>query len=453
MFLLDIREWRHLTGFYHHKIVTGKFIKQKLDDSENRHKANNLIFYGIKEGENNVENSESVIREVFKELPEATVNSEEVYSSLSIHYLRPVFPEINDGFQESVFLKFDIEYFGYEHTVIYGTLYVAPEYSKIHGTEFGIADIDDKLLLIEADYPRSDFILMGDFNARTGNGEFDDCLVDDSISYLTGLKNADYRTDPFNVGRHSKDNELNNFGKELLRICATFNRHIVNGRVENDRLGESTCIKYNGASVVDYVIVSSDLFKCVTSFNIDCKTESDHMPLSFEMSCKLTQNSSEAPSECLQPYSKLVWKEDRADIYNSRISENINDFVSIFQTILSKDIESALNEFQSFIYKCAYDFKSKSIVNYSKKQQPPWIDYQCLTLKQNKSKLLQQFRKSNKVEHLVTYKNICKHKKVSYPDQVYSDLCNNLQDPNQFWKTLKSYKPRNEISPNISPEE
>ena len=59
----------------------------------------------------------------------------------------------------------------------------------------------------------------------------------------------------------------------------------LNGRTKGDLIGQFTCNMYNGASVVDYAIVSHDLhvsFHTYSSFLIDDPTEfSNHSCLSL----------------------------------------------------------------------------------------------------------------------------------------------------------------------------
>ena len=65
-----------------------------------------------------------------------------------------------------------------------------------------------------------------------------------------------YETDHFCIERKNKN------------VCINTNAHILNGRHLQDQDGEYTCITPNGTSVVDYIILSSDLFDFVSRFEI-----------------------------------------------------------------------------------------------------------------------------------------------------------------------------------------
>ena len=58
----------------------------------------------------------------------------------------------------------------------------------------------------------------------------------------------------------------------------------LNGRLFDDCDGNFTCTTYNGRSVVDYHIASSELFTHVSYFNVVFRVDSDHFPLQ----CRIT---------------------------------------------------------------------------------------------------------------------------------------------------------------------
>lgn len=58
--------------------------------------------------------------------------------------------------------------------------------------------------------------------------------------------------------RKSKDKVVNTFGRCLL--CHNLNIHFVNGRMGKDIDGEFTFMSAAGCSVIDYFIISSELF-------------------------------------------------------------------------------------------------------------------------------------------------------------------------------------------------
>ena len=57
-------------------------------------------------------------------------------------------------------------------------------------------------------------------------------------------------------------------------MCKNFSIHIVNGRNNKNAEGEITCVANDGSSVVDYFIVSTDLFFNIAIFEVGDRSES-----------------------------------------------------------------------------------------------------------------------------------------------------------------------------------
>ena len=77
-----------------------------------------------------------------------------------------------------------------------------------------------------------------------------------------------YPVDLFNINIKSRDEIVNNFGRSLLYLCPelyvdTLNRR--NGKYLN---GEFTYLSRLGASVIDYIIMSTDIYENVFKFEV-----------------------------------------------------------------------------------------------------------------------------------------------------------------------------------------
>ena len=57
-------------------------------------------------------------------------------------------------------------------------------------------------------------------------------------------------------------------GGELLDLCIESQLRILNGRSFGDSQGMFTSYKYNGNSVVDYMLVSENLLSQILYFNV-----------------------------------------------------------------------------------------------------------------------------------------------------------------------------------------
>ena len=66
------------------------------------------------------------------------------------------------------------------------------------------------------------------------------------------------------INRVSKDNKINNSGQRLIDICKNHNLFILNGRFGQDNhIGAMT---FRNTSVLDYAIVSSNVFEILSDF-------------------------------------------------------------------------------------------------------------------------------------------------------------------------------------------
>ncbi len=118
--------------------------------------------------------------------------------------------------------------------------------------------------------------IAGDCNARCK--DLLDYIPDDNLDHIFG--NVSYDGDTFDIPRQTKDRiRYNSFGRSLVELCRLLNVHMLNGRTNGDRHGEFTCTANDGCSLVDYNIVSTELFESINTFRIEDRCESDHFPL------------------------------------------------------------------------------------------------------------------------------------------------------------------------------
>ncbi|VDI30527.1 Hypothetical predicted protein [Mytilus galloprovincialis] len=137
---------------------------------------------------------------------------------------------------------------------------------------------------IESLYNIGTVAVLGDLNGRVGLkpdyllNDFLDPLLLDNISFI------DYENDRQDfVQRHSEDTKApNSFGQRILQLCKSSGLRICNGRFGEDS-GKITFNNKNGCSVIDYLLLSENMFKIAKSFNVGMFTSfSCHAPLSVQ---------------------------------------------------------------------------------------------------------------------------------------------------------------------------
>ena len=90
--------------------------------------------------------------------------------------------------------------------------------------------------------------------------------------------------------RVSDDQSANTYGKRLLELVRDNDMVIFNGTTcfsNGARNRHFTCFRYNGASVVDYVIVDKDIIHSIKQVEVLSKTpDSDHCSLTLAIRIK-----------------------------------------------------------------------------------------------------------------------------------------------------------------------
>ena len=177
-------------------------------------------------------------------------------------------------------------FFGLPSDNYIAVVYIVPENSNYARHDpFGLLQND-----IACIPPGCQVLLCGDYNAHTSvesdfmvniNEGWDGELTD----YLCNI-NSERSTKIFAMmeknplERFSQDRRnVDNYGKLLLKLCKAVGMLILNGRLGADKgIGRYTRMADNSASVVDYVIVTPDLFDDVGQFQVNNKFhESDHL--------------------------------------------------------------------------------------------------------------------------------------------------------------------------------
>ncbi|VDI68815.1 Hypothetical predicted protein, partial [Mytilus galloprovincialis] len=151
-------------------------------------------------------------------------------------------------------VKLEKQFFGFDKDLFICVVYNPPE-----GSSYSKGLDHDILTCLEKDIAsyqkQGNILLCGDFNARVASDT--DFIIDDSNN-LSPLYQS-YFSDKQILERRSKDDKLDSRGRDLLDLCISNQIRILNGRVLGDTFGGLTCYTPNGASTVDYVLVSESI--------------------------------------------------------------------------------------------------------------------------------------------------------------------------------------------------
>ena len=308
--------------------------------------------------------------------------------------------------------------FGYMQDIIIICCYLPPQGSTSYANgKEGIEILHDNIVNISEKYPDAYLMVVGDLNARTSTEP--DFIQDDDPSYLPG--GSFYEPSGFTVPRNSSDKEVNFFGENLLDLCKSHDIHIVNGRSCSDQTGHMTFVSSMGASLIDYFIMSAQLFTCVKDLTVLPCDVTNHFPIVLDL--KITISHKIPSVKKVLPRKKYVWKPHLCNGLLAKLDdEKTNDLVNNFYEKLNCDqINVAVNEIENI-----YDHVASEMINCNnnlgdKIKNQPWWTNECSALKDAKYKSLTSFRRDKnnvKLEKYLQirnqYRNLCKRLRNSY---------------------------------------
>ncbi|CAG2248801.1 unnamed protein product [Mytilus edulis] len=245
--------------------------------------------------------------------------------------------------------------------IMFGCIYVPPENSR-YSSKDAFDEIETELITLKDQSTAT--ALLGDFNARTGS-LCDYIIPDDELSKILNYDGIDeidrclydyYNLCLYNVSlqRSSEDKgRINVYGNKLLQLCKNNCLYIANGRIGNDKnMGKVTSKE---TSLVDYLIVSGDLFPYITEFEVidfDSLFSDIHCRLRFNLSAMLPDDLLDKNNSPNVPSKHIRWIGDKRDQFVDSVESKLTidnlsnqlDTLDItnenFQTDLNELVES-----------------------------------------------------------------------------------------------------------------
>jgi exonuclease III len=181
-----------------------------------------------------------------------------------------------------IWVKLCKAYFHTEHDIFVCFLYIPPSNSVY----YNLVDTDFFEILgenIREFSTLGKISVMGDMNARCGKKSDIIQSSSDFDSFIHVLENDDSESILQNLPeRQTMDHVVNASGNKLIELCISTDLKIVNGRVPSDQHGSFTYLSNNGNSLIDYALISYELFPFVNSFVVhDLTSFSSHRPINL----------------------------------------------------------------------------------------------------------------------------------------------------------------------------
>ena len=175
----------------------------------------------------------------------------------------------------------------------------------------------------------------------------------------------------------------------MLDLCKSLNLYIVKRRKTGDLFGSYTCIKWNGNSVVDYLLTSASLFYRISSMKIGefIPWLSDHCPVHFTLElCHKIQHENPETKRTPAPKS-FMWSEKGKSDYLKMLKST--EFREKLEKCLGLDFSETngvVNYVSDTLIEAAEKAKIKT-KKYMEGKDPPWFDISCRKLKKEIKKL------------------------------------------------------------------
>ena len=351
---------------------------------------------------------------------------------------------IKTPYDHMVCLKISKTLLGFDNDSIFTFVYVPPYQSPYYANkdfDCHIHKLEELLLQTlegKGDIP---LILMGDFNSRIDNWTLED---DDHFNLFDNENQFGFR--------QSKDKVVNQFGKLFIEFCNMFSLVPLNGNATGDEYGNFTFVGDQGNSVVDYALVTSDIFEKVNfCFHVvGDRVESKHVPIHVTLPVtrdsvvKAQNNKSSSHST----YTRVKWDRDKVDEFMSEISsEQSLDMLDNALSMVSTCIDTALDMFNNALLKAA-DCMFKTVrIKSGQQATNRWFNKECADKKRLARKASTKFHKTDDPEDRVDYlkmrneySSFVKEKSKSYKNEARDNLLKERKNSSRFWSLSKELR-------------
>ena len=353
-----------------------------------------------------------------------------------------------------------------DNPILLCAVYIPPESSK-YADITAFDSLEQDMVFLRNRYPNCDFIIAGDFNARTS--DLPD-FIDENNTYLPGVEANGFENERETSLRFSCDKEVNNYGRRLLDLCKSTSLRICNGRFPPMlESGNFTYVSKMGSSIIDYVIVSQTLLLAdsITNFELETFCFSDHFPITFNLLTYIdnrvcdtsfaTYNDNE-----LTKISKYKWYAGNINDYlhkwqSHEVDQLINSANVFLEDGHIDSTLSALHDIFEYVYGKKYVKGAENTNMISNKiNRDNWFDYECKNFKQVVNRAMRKYRVScSHLDRQVfctmrrNYKRIINRKKNEFYNDRTRDIMEaaKQKDSKKIWSYFgKKNFGSNEIS-------
>ena len=362
-----------------------------------------------------------------------------------------------------IWLKVNKDIINDEKHLYIGGVYIPPSNSKYAPTK-PFESLERDVSDLQA---TGSILVLGDLNARTGG--LHDFLLNYEGDSKMGLNFQPIEMEPDK--RFNTDLFTNMYGKKLTQLCIKSNLLICNGRVEGDLPGRHTCFKPNGASVVDYGVVSAESINQVTYFQVQPPNIwSDHCCIKLCLKLSWDKNNNLRNTKLSPLNDNFIWSKDSEDNFRSimesqLLSKEIDEVLLKNYKLKDNEIDKFCSDVTSIYQKAAQlGLKKKIRKKHDKNNNRKFNHGQqmvYLNLKRdikNVGNLLLKYPRDPFIRGRFFYlkRNLTRLMKKALLNQR-EKLLNDIEmleskDPGMFWKLVNTIKEKKKSLNTIDPQ-
>ena len=184
-------------------------------------------------------------------------------------------------------------------------------------------------------------------------------------------------------------------------MCKTHSIYILNVRIAPDITGSYTCFTHNaGSSLVDYILVCSELYPFVDSFEVINFAESDHLPIACCINMNIENNvvNQTNTQQKTHNWERCVWKADKKMEYtyiNTFQHPEAQNLIQTFENTVTNDPNEAVLVLESLLRFTGKKMQINRTYKHKSCTQPVWWNAECQMSKSAKYEKLSELRKNH----------------------------------------------------------
>ena len=219
------------------------------------------------------------------------------------------------------------------------------------------------------------YIVGGDLNARIG----DWCVEAEEEEDVASHGHEIYT-------RSAKDPTINNFGRNLIEFCTSFEMTPLSGLVRKNFVSEYTFLSVRGCSIIDHYICSLDILEYVTDYKVMQRVESAHLPIIMTLQgATFEQQVKKQKKTYIRKYK---WEPEKEAIFLTNMNSTDTDHkIEQVKQEIDTDIDHSISMLTEAILEAGNCMKQSIMIGGGgNKSSNAWFDTDC---KKKKEKLWQ----------------------------------------------------------------